>query len=100
MSDEAETKVRIDEKDDGSAVFEFVDEKFTIALKELNWGLFEDVDRIQSTEGNEQLKAMVGFFNDHVVGGAKAVPLKHTTTAMDAVRAYMDHVGSAQKKTA
>ena len=99
MSDEAEINIKVDEKEDGSAVIEFPDLAFSITLKELNWGLFEDIDRIQSAEGSDSMRAMVGFFNDHVEGGAKAVPIKHTGTAMNAVRAYMDHVNDSQKKT-
>lgn len=99
MSEEAETKVRIEELEDGSAVFEFPAQKFTIQLKELTWALFEDVDKIQQTQGNDRMRAMLDFFNTYVVGGARAVPIKHTGTAMDAIGAYMNHISNAQKNS-
>lgn len=100
MNDEAETKVKIEELEDGSAVFEFPEQKFTIQLKELTWALFEDVDKIQQAEGNDRMRATLHFFNTYVVGGPRAVPLKHTGTAMDAIGAYMSHVNNAQKNSA
>lgn len=101
MSEEAETKVRVDERDDGTVVFEFTDKNFTVTMKSLSWGLIEDLNQIDAAESNgARAQAIVKFFNENVEGGAKAVPLRHTDAAMGTLKAYMDHISAAQKKTA
>jgi len=76
---------------------------FVIKLQNMTWGLLEDMERIQDLEAqkdegakSEAASLLLGFWREYVVGGPRAVPIKHTGTVFKAIFGYMKHVTGDQ----
>ena len=63
---------------------------FVIKLQNMHWGLIEDLDRFGEEAAENRL--LLDFFNEYVVGGPRAIPIKHTMTVFNAIRAYIEQV--------
>ena len=63
---------------------------FVVKLQNMNWGLIEDLDRFGEEEAEN--RQLLEFFNEYVVGGPRAIPIKHTMTVFNAIRAYIEQV--------
>lgn len=68
---------------------------FTIQLQNMNWGLLETLDGFSEEDATN--KDLLGFFHEYIVGGPRAVPIKHTMVVFQAIRAYMDEVSAETK---
>lgn len=69
---------------------------FTVTLKNMNWGLIEDIQRMSSGAGAD-VKEMLHFFEEYIDGGPRAVPFKHTVTVFNAIRGYVEYSSKAAK---
>lgn len=69
---------------------------FEVTFTNVTWGMLEDIMNVQETS-KEDPRAIFGFLNEHVEGGARSVPLKHTLSLFQAIAEYMNQVMSTQK---
>lgn len=71
-------------------------EPFEVQLNDLNWGLMDDIFRVQE-EAESKPEVIGAFFNEHIEGGGKAVPIKFTMPLFQAIAEYMKQVMDTQK---
>jgi hypothetical protein len=67
---------------------------FEVTLQNMHWGLVEDIERMGS---GADVRAMLNFFEEYIVGGPSAVPFKHTMTVFNAIRGYIEYSSNAAK---
>lgn len=95
-----EVKVTFSDLDDDRVKAVFANgsgPEFEVVLKNMTWGLVEDIDRIQDMEDGKQT-AILAFFREYIEGGPKAIPFKHTSTVFKAITGYMEHATAEQTK--
>lgn len=68
---------------------------FEITLQNMHWGLIEDLDKFSDEDADNM--ALLGFFHEYVVGGPRAIPIKHTMTVFNAIRGYIEQVSTDTK---
>jgi hypothetical protein len=68
---------------------------FSVTLQNMHWGLVEDLDAF-GDESTDNM-ALLGFFREYIVGGPRAVPIKHTMTVFNAIRGYIEKVSEDTK---
>ena len=69
---------------------------FEVTLTDVTWGLLEDIMTVQETSKDDP-RAIFAFMNDHIEGGARGVPLKHTMSLFQSIAEYMSQVMDTQK---
>ena len=69
---------------------------YDVTLTAVTWGMLEDIMTVQETAKDDP-RAIFAFLNEHIDGGARAVPLKHTTALFGAIAEYMSQVMDTQK---
>jgi hypothetical protein len=69
---------------------------YEVTLTAVTWGMLEDIMTVQETS-KEDPRAIFSFMNDHIEGGARSVPLKHTMSLFGAIAEYMNQVMDTQK---
>ena len=69
---------------------------YEVTLTAVTWGMLEDIMMVQETSKDDP-RAIFTFLNEHVEGGAKSVPLKHTMSFFGAIAEYMSQVMDTQK---
>lgn len=73
--------------------------KFSIKLINMHWGLMEDIEDIQNTPEEQQNTGLItGFFHEYVEGGPRAVPIGHTRTVFNCIKAYMQYKSDTSLK--
>lgn len=61
---------------------------YNFELQSMDWGLFQDIEAMQKVPDEERMNSMLDFLIRYVVGGPRAVPLKHTRTIFEAITKY------------
>ena len=69
---------------------------FETTLTDVTWGMLEDIMNVQE-KSKDDPRAIFAFMNDHIKGGASAVPLKHTMSLFASIAEYMAQVMDTQK---
>jgi len=91
--------VTFSEDDEGNVIASFPSmngtKPFVITLQNMHWGLVEDIDNMRV--GDAENRDLLGFFREYVVGGPRAIPLKHTLTVFEAIRAYIEQSSTSAK---
>lgn len=65
---------------------------FTIKLINMSWQLMEDIDDIQHAPKEQQnISMLTSFFHEYVDGGPRSVPIAHTRTVFECIKAYMTY---------
>lgn len=72
---------------------------FSIKLINMSWQLMEDIDYIQhASEDERNITMLTDFFHEYVQGGPRAVPIGHTGTVFNCIRAYMTYKSDSSLK--
>ena len=93
-----DTSFRFEELDDTTVKVSVLNGStpFETTLTEVTWGMLEDILAVQETSKDDP-RAIFGFMNDHIKGGARSIPLKHTLSLFAAIAEYMSQVMDTQK---
>ncbi len=68
---------------------------FVVKLQNMHWGLVEDLDGFDDEAADNRM--LLDFFREYIVGGPRAVPIAHTMTVFNAIRAYIEQVSTDTK---
>ena len=98
MAESEETTFRFEELDNTTVAVSVLNgsEPFNIELKDVTWGMLEDILAVQDTAQNDP-RAIFKFLNDYVEGGTRAIPLNKTMPLFQAIAEYMSQVMNTQK---